>query len=160
VYDRRALRLGLDRSLAILRDTRLLIAVAAIVAGLQLLAAAGHLDDVVRTGYDRADAGFLVRDADLDPLSFYMPTASLALARESIPPDATYTVVVGDDPPVADPGVVRFVFRFWLLPRRYTSRLSEAEWVIGYHRSSESLGVPYVVENGLGPDANVVRVDR
>jgi hypothetical protein len=136
-------------------------AVAAVLAAVQLAAAAAAIGDYARVGkrsLDRPNA--LVRDADLDPLAFYVPTQALVRARETIPAGATYAIVVGSDPPVAAPGDVVTAFRFWLQPRRFTSRLSEAEWVIAYHHSSETLGVEFSRELGLSPDVNAVEVRR
>jgi hypothetical protein len=135
--------------------------VAAVLAGAELVAAAAVISDYARNGKRSLESpNALVRDADLDPLALYVPTQALVRARELIPPDATYAVVVGDDPPVADPAGVLSVFRFWLPPRRYTDRVAEADWVIAYHHSSETLGVDYSRELGLSASANVVEVRR
>jgi len=136
-----------------------LVVVAVIVVAVDLAVAAWHTPLLARIGHQNLTGPrYLVRDADLDPFSIFAPTQAFVLAQQTIPRDATYTVVVGDDPPVASPGVVQSVFRFWLMPRRYTARLSAAQWVIAYHHPSETLGVRYSKEIGLGPDANAVLV--
>jgi hypothetical protein len=137
------------------------LAVAIVIAAIELLAAAAVVLDYARVGYRSAKAANpFVRDADLDPLAAYAPTAALARATAVIPSDATYAVVVGNDPPGRPAGNVRAAFRFWLLPRRYTTRISEADWIIAFHRSSETLGVRYSREIGLSPAVNAVQVRR
>ncbi len=155
---RRGLRTALT---AALTDRRVLLAVAAVAVVVELSAAAGNVSAVVRAGREGFDArSAILRDADLDPLASFASTGALALAREAIPDDATYTVAVGENTPVRDPGAVRLVFRLWLQPRRYTPRLSEAQWIVTYHQSSEGLKVPFTREIGLGPDANLLEVAR
>jgi hypothetical protein len=85
---------------------------------------------------------------------------ALAKARRIIPRDATFAVRVGYDPPV-DSSIVEAIpglFQYWLLPRRYTPDSHSAQWVVTFHHSSETLGVPIRREIGLGPDANLVEV--
>lgn len=101
----------------------------------------------------------LSRNDDLDPLAYFLPTAALVGAQRLIPPDATYTVAFGDEPN-SDLALPLIVFKMWLVPRRYTELPADAEWVIAYHRSSESLGVPYRSEIGVAPNINVVKVQR
>jgi hypothetical protein len=137
------------------------LVIAAVLAGAELAAAAAVIADYARQGKRSFDSpNALVRDADLDPLALYVPTEALVRARALIPRDATYAVVVGDDPPVADPAGVLGAFRFWLPPRRYTDRLADADWVIAYHHSSETLGVDYSRELGLSRDVNAVEVEE
>jgi hypothetical protein len=82
------------------------------------------------------------------------------LAAQTIPRNATYTVVVGQVPPLGGtyPNAIPPLFQDWLLPRRYTPTLADAQWAITYHEPSELLGVPYTRELGLGPDANAVEL--
>jgi hypothetical protein len=139
----------------------ILLAAAALIAGVELSVAATTIGDYARLGYRSATTpNPLVREADLDPLASFVPTDALVRAAAAIPAGATYTVVVGDDPPVERPAEVRVAFRFWLQPRRFTRGVEGAEWVIAYHRSSERLGVRYSSETGLAPGVNVVRVRR
>ena len=146
---------------ALLTSRRSLIAVAAVAAAIELFAAAGNVRNVVRAGREAfAERSDRVRDADLDPLASYASTGALVLARQAIPPGATYAVVVGKAAHVEDPGATRAAFRFYLQPRRYTTRLADAQWIVTYHASSESLGLRYTREIGLGPDANLVQVAR
>ena len=142
--------------------TAAVVIVAAITVGFQLWAAAGVTRRYAKIGWRNVRAPTpLVRDTDVDPLALYLSTGALVRAAQAIPRDASYTVVVGRNPPrVGDPPVVREVLRFWLYPRTYVKRISDAQWVIAYHESSESLGVRVAREIGLGPDANAVEVER
>ena len=142
---------GLDARTAVLL-------VAAAAALVEIWVAVVPTVDVARIGYRSLQTPTpLVRDADIDPLALYVPkTSALVHARETIPPDATYTVVVSNS--IRDPGIVTVIFRLWLMPRRYVRTLAGAQWVIAYERSSESLGVPYTQEIGLAPDVNAVKV--
>lgn len=91
-----------------------------------------------------------------------VPTELLVNAARVIPRGAVYTVVVGDAPPTTPTlhvGVPQ-VLRYWLLPRRYTGTVPEAEWVIAYHQSPEALGVGIARRIELGPDAAAVEVSR
>jgi hypothetical protein len=137
------------------------VGLAAAAVCVELAVAAAGLRDVARAGKEGVQRrSNLVRSADLDPLAAYVSTGALALARETIPEDATWALVVGKNPPVIDPGAIRVAFRFWLQPRRFTRRLEDADWVIAYHASSEKLGVRYSREVGLGPAANALEVER
>ena len=49
---------------------------------------------------------------------------------------------------------------YWLLPRRYTTDLHDADWIVTIHASTERLDVAAEREIGLGPDANAVEVAR
>ncbi len=137
-----------------------LLLVAAAAAVVEIWAAVGPTDDVARIGYRAFRTPTpLVRDADIDPLALYVPkTSALVHARETIPPDASFAVVVGKAN--EQPGIVKLLFRLWLMPRRYVQTLAAAQWVIAYERPSESLGVQYIQEIGLAPDVNVVKVKR
>ena len=137
------------------------LVVAIVAVGLELGAASFVIGNYARYGWRAASTpNPLVRDADLDPLAQFLPTAVLVHAAQTIPPDATYTVVVGQDPPVGLPGVVEAAIRFWLPPRRYTEHAADADWIVAYHVSSENLGVRVAQEIGLGPAVNAVEVRR
>jgi hypothetical protein len=141
--------------------TRGLVLAPAAVAGIALVAAVAQLPSLVRIGYGNSTQPLrLVRDADLDPFASFAPTAPLVAAQQLIPRDASYAIVVGNAPPVADPAIIPMIYRFWLLPRRYTRDRAAADWVIAYHRASESLGVPYTQELGAGPGVNILKVAR
>jgi hypothetical protein len=150
------------RRLAVSRRlTRVLIGLAVLVVVIDLSVAAVQAGRFVGIGWRLHDRpSQLPRDNDLDPLAYFLPTAALAGARRVIPSGATYAIVVGDNPPVGDPELIRIVFRMWLVPRSYTDDPADAQWVIAYHESSEDVGVPYVSETGVAPAVNVLKVRR
>jgi hypothetical protein len=148
-----------------LRDSRAfrqgLVVLAALVAAVSLSVAAVQAWRFAEIGWRLNDRpSQMPRDNDLDPLAYFVPTAALTGARTIIPPGATYAIVVGQDPPVPDPELIRIVFKMWLLPRRYTADRANAQWIIAYHQSSEDIGVPYRSENGIAPGVNVLEVGR
>jgi hypothetical protein len=137
------------------------IFVAAVLVCVELWAASTHAVTIARTGYRSLVApGYSVEAGDLDPLAYFASTQALVQARQAIPRDATYAVVVGDEFSPSTRTAVGLAFRFWLLPRRYTTDRKHAQWVIAYHHPSETLGVKYVKEIGLAPDVNLVEVRR
>ena len=135
-----------------------MLLIAAAAAVVEIWVSIGPTIDVARIGYRSFRTPTpLIRDADIDPLAVYVPkTSALVLARQTIPPDASYAIVAGDS--IHDPGTLKLIFRLWLLPRRYVRTPKAAQWVIAYERPSESLGVPYTQEIGLAPEVNVVKV--
>ena len=129
--------------------------VAAVVVAFELWTAVSHTVAFARVGYQNARGPrHLVRDADLDPLSYFAPTQALVAATRVIPRNATYTIVVGHEEPGPPKGIVNAIFQFWLVPRRYVASLARADWAITYNQSSEALGVRYSKELGLGPGVN------
>lgn len=136
-------------------------AVAVAVVAIELFTAATHISLFARVGYKNLRApSHLVRDADLDPFAYFAPTQALVAAQRLIPANATYTIVVGHEAPGPPAGVANEIFRFWLVPRQYTRSVRDADWAITYNESSESLGVPYTRELGLGPGVNLVKLGR
>jgi hypothetical protein len=124
-----------------------------------LVVSVAHAWPLAKIGYqDASIPPRLIRDADVDAFAYYEPTGPLITARRAIPVDATYSIVVGQDPPVQNPALVKTILRLWLLPRTYVANPAEAQWVIGYHKSSEKLGIPYTDETGLAYGVNAVRV--
>jgi hypothetical protein len=139
-----------------------LVGAAAVVVALALLAAAADAPGVVRLAYDSVTAPSTSPTwRELTPFDYETSTELLA-AERTIPPGATYTIVFGNAPPVAPPGAgwITSAFQYWLLPRRYTPDLASAQWVIGYHHASETIGVRYRKEIPLGPYVNTFRVVR
>jgi hypothetical protein len=136
---------------------------AAVVVCLSLVAAVAKLPTTIRAADTslRSD-DYAWRAGELGPSFAWETSQELTNAAKTLPRNAVYTIVFGNDPPLQDierTGIVP-LFRYWLLPRRYTSRLHEAQWVITYHHSSETVGVPYAKEITLGPDANTFEVTR
>jgi hypothetical protein len=137
---------------------------AAVIVAVALFSALGQVSTVARTGW----AWFTAHTnpaglRELAPASSHgVSTQALELAAKTIPPDARYAIVVGQEPPF-DPSVanaVPSIVQYWLLPRRYTLYVKDASWIVTYHAPSETLGVKVAQEIGLGPDANLIRVDR
>ncbi len=134
---------------------------AAILVTAELWVAVSHTRLFAQVGYKNLTGSrHLVRDADLDPFSFFAPTQALVTAQDVIPRDATYAIVVGNEAPGPALEIAQDIFRFWLVPRRYAANLDQAQWVITYNAASESLGVPYTKEIGLGPGVNAVKLAR
>ena len=147
-----------DRILPAWTGRQWLLAVAAVAVAVDLAAAATQVGTFARIGWTNlSPPDRLVRDADLDPFAYFFPTGPIVGAQRVIPRDATYAIRADK---ASNPEIVADVFRLLLLPRTYTTRLSDAQWVIAYHRSSELLGVPYTEEIGIGPNVNVVKVKR
>jgi hypothetical protein len=135
---------------------------AAVVVVLALVAAAARAPGIVRLTYDTLTApGQSATQRELAPFDSEIAGEITAAARV-IPATDTYTIVFGDAPPVSPDveGGATAIFRYWLLPRRFTPDVASAQWVIAYHHASETLGVPYSGEIPLGPYVNAVRVMR
>jgi hypothetical protein len=69
-------------------------------------------------------------------------------ARETIPADATYYVDVGRGGAL---DWVRPFATYWLLPRRRTDELGEADWILAYGTDPGALGLPYSRVVTVGP---------
>jgi hypothetical protein len=85
---------------------------------------------------------------------------ALLAARRVIPQNATFSVRVGLTPPVDSSFLdgVPGLFRYWLLPRRYTDVAHSADWIITFNHPSETLGVSIRKVVALGPGTNAVEV--
>ena len=153
---------GLTRTAALGRLFSL-TGVAGVVVAVALVVAAARLPEYLRLAWDTVDApGKPLEQRDLGFALGWQSRQAMTAAARVLPRDATYTVVLGDSPPLSAlerDGVVTFL-RYWLLPRRYTPDLRQAQWVIAYHHSSETIGVPYRREIGLAPYVNTFRVAR
>ena len=133
----------------------LLTLVAVVIVAVELWTAVSHTVAFAKVGYQNVRGPrHLVRDADLDPLSYFAPTQALVAATRIIPRNATYTIVVGNEEPGPPAKIVDDIFKLWLVPRRYVSSVQKADWAITYNQSSEGLGVGYSEELGLGPGVN------
>jgi hypothetical protein len=91
------------------------------------------------------------------------PVEAFTGAAEAIPAGATYHVVVGDNLPLQGNQEVSLtpLLRYWLFPRRWTRRLEDAEWVIAYGASTETLGVPVGERQvEVSPGVVVAEVER
>lgn len=138
--------------------TRVLVGFAGVVAVVCIAASvvqAGRFAQIAWRLHDRPEQPARVND--IDPLAYFASTAALAGARQVIPPDATYAIVVGKVP---DPELIRIVFRLWLVPRHFTAEPRDADWVVVYNAPSEGVGVPYSREIGVAANVNVLEVRR
>jgi hypothetical protein len=143
------------------RGVSAVMVVAVLVVGIELFTATTHIRLFAQVGYKNLRApSHLVRDADLDPFAYFAPSQALVAAQRIIPDNASYTIVLGHEAPGPSATIADDIFRFWLVPRHYTPRIREADWAITYNESSESLGVRYTQELGLGPGVNAVRLAR
>ena len=137
-----------------------MLAAVACVVVFDLFFSTAHAWPLAKIGYqDISVPPRLLRDEDLDAFAFFGPTGPLIGAARVIPRNGTYSIVVGDDPAsTEDPRLIKTILRLWLLPRTYTPRPADAQWVVTYDQSSERLGIPYTDETGLAPNVNVIRV--
>ncbi len=139
---------------------KVLPTLAALIAIGALAVSAWSAVSLGRRGYRALRApSYQLRDNDIDPLAYFVSTEALALARRDIPAGASYTILVGNHPPV-DVGapLVPIIFRLWLAPRRFTTRLRGTRWVITYHRSPRAVPLDVVKRVRLGPSASLLEV--
>jgi hypothetical protein len=140
-----------------------LLGFAVVLACVALVAAAAELPSTVRGAYRQVTShGPSWNSGEWGPSPAWETTEEAQNARATLPPDAVYTIVFGNAPPLKpnEAQMILPLFRYWLLPRRYTPKRRDAQWVITYHHSSETIGLPYKKEITLGPDANTFRVTR
>jgi hypothetical protein len=134
-----------------------------VVAAL-LAAAVLELPGVV---VDAADAVRAGRPAALERAAapadgLGIPNDMVERVREVIPEDAHYAIVLGPSIPLdanQTVGIPQFL-RYWLLPRTFEDEADDADWVIAYGQSSETLGIPVKLEIPLAALVNAVEVDR
>jgi hypothetical protein len=135
----------------------LVVAVALAAAAVELPGALGDAADALRDGRpDRAERE-LAPAQGLD-----IPDEMLLRVRQVIPEDASFAVVLGNSIELSDAqltGIPQFL-RYWLVPRRFEDERDDADWVIAYGQSSETLGIPVAEEVPLAEAINAVRVQR
>jgi hypothetical protein len=137
---------------------------AVVISVLALIAAASQIPVIARSGWSHLTEHVpSTTNRELAALVYSQaPNSTFLAATRDIPRNALYSVVVGEDPPnpagfdVAIPGM----FQYWLLPRRYTKNIHKAQYVISWHHSSETLGIRYSEELGIGDYSNVLKVVR
>lgn len=137
---------------------------AAVVVALLLVAAAIELPGVVRRGVDAVrDGRPSTVEREAAPASgLGIPEELLVRARQTIPEDARYAVVLGSSIPLDENqrvGIPQFL-RYWLAPRTFEDEADDADWVIAYGQSGETLGVPVKREVPLADLVNAVEVER
>jgi len=92
-----------------------------------------------------------------------LPVEAFTGAARAIPPDGTYHVVVGENLSFQGNQEVALapLYAYWLFPRRSTKRLEDAEWVIAYGASTETLGVRIGArQTEVSPGVVVAEVER
>ena len=135
----------------------------AVIGLLALVAALSRVPHIGRLGWDRASTpAHSTQDRELAALILAQDPNLFLRAAKIIPLDATYSVVVGNSPPtnVDLTQGIPLLYQYWLLPRHFTNDVHDADWVITYDHSSETLGVRYSEEIGIGPTSNIVKVIR
>jgi hypothetical protein len=142
------------------RARRLTSAGAALIAAIALLAALWQLPDSLRSSQERIDANapLSAQDRELEPARANSVHGSLAVrAAEVIPEDGVYYVATGGQP---GSDAAPSFYAYWLLPRRQTSDLGAAGWVVSFGADPAKLGVPTDVVVDMGGGAEVLRVRR
>ncbi len=132
-----------------------------VIVAICLYSAAGRIRPVVEAAHSAVTtASGSQAQRDLAPAGTWSLIAFVTAARRVIPRNATYAVVIGQDPPTDGLRVLAIPPLLWysLAPRKYTQDIQAAQWVITYHHSPESLGVKVGREVGLDADGNAVQV--
>ena len=135
-------------------------AAAGLVAVVALVAAVVELPHSLRSTQKQvaANAGLSLQDRELAAARAYGVNQSLAVAAAQVlPRDAVFYVAVGDQPgSTAAPPFLAY----WLLPRRHTDKLGDAQWILDDGADSNALGVKTKVVDDLGGGAEILRVER
>ena len=139
------------------------LAAAAAAAVVALWHAPGELRNVWREARNASAESELerrlvpARVVGLDRLEIFLA------ARRLIPPDATYYVEPGERAPVSSPNALDWVRPFatyWLLPRRRTDELGEAQWILSYGGDLQALGLDYARVVGVDDGFALAEVRR
>ena len=134
---------------------------APLLAAVALAAAATSVPDLVRGIFDAPSTDKGWSRPELYPGHIGIPPEVVERAEELLPKDALYTIVFGDQIPVESGGIgIRQGLVYFLLPRRWTRDLEQADWVIAWGKPAETLGVPVAREIGLVSGVNLVEVER
>ena len=137
---------------------------APLLAAVALVAAATTVPALVREIVDAPPAAERWSRPELYPPHVSIPTDVVVRSEQLMPEDALYAIAIGDQYAVADHGIgVLQALNYFLLPRRWTFDVREAEWIITWGHSSETLGVRIEREWGLStgpPGVNLVKVRR
>jgi hypothetical protein len=131
---------------------------AVVIAVLALIAAGSQAPKNARLAWSQVTApSESLTNRELAAVIIAQDPTMFQKAASIIPRNATYSVVVGNEPPTSADfhELLPFLFQYWLLPRRYTPDIHKASWVISYSHSSETLGIPYSEELNISPTANV-----
>jgi hypothetical protein len=133
---------------------------AVLIAVVALLAAVWELPSSLRAtqAHITTTAGLSLAERELAPGLAYGVHADLAVrAAQVIPRNAVFYVATGSGAgSVASPPF----YAYWLLPRRHTSELGNADWIVNFGADASTLGVKVDVVLDLGGGAQVLRVRR
>jgi hypothetical protein len=143
------------------RRFRHLTAVASVViAAVALAAAVTQLPHSLRDTQKQVstNAGLSRVQLELEPARVYGMHQDLALrAAQVLPRDAVYYVATAGQP--GSDGAPSF-YAYWLLPRRHTDDIHQADWVVSWDAKPATLGVKTRVVADLGGGAQVLKVER
>ena len=135
---------------------------AVVISALALIGAASQIPVIARYGWAHAQAHRNPpTQRELAAVVYSQaPSSTFLDAARLIPRNAVYSIVVGEDPPnpTGFKVAMRFLLQYWLLPRRFTRNIHKAQWVISWHHPSETLGIHYSEEIGIGDYSNVLKV--
>jgi hypothetical protein len=136
---------------------------AVVIAALALIAAASQSPAIARAGWSNltGHSQSTINRQLAAVVYSQAPSSTFLAAARIIPRNAVYAVVVGEEPPNPTSDfkfAIPTLFQYWLLPRHYTRDIHKAQWVISWHHPSETLGVRYSEELGIGDYSNIVKV--
>jgi hypothetical protein len=135
----------------------------AVIVVLALVSVAHATWETARSGYQTLTRpGPPLSERELGDILGGDLDVALLSSRRVIPLGQTFSIRVGQEPPVdqAVQDAATGLFRYWLLPRRYNVNTRAVDWVITFHHPAETLGVPIRRVIPLGKDTNAVEVDR
>lgn len=142
------------------RSRHLASAAAALLVAVALLAAVKQLPRSLSSEQAQVEtnAGLSNLDRELAPAHAFDVHESLAVrAADVMPRDAVFYVATGAGAgSVAAPSF----YAYWLLPRRRTTELGSAGWIVNFGADATKLGVKFDVVADLGGGAQVLKVHR
>jgi hypothetical protein len=141
---------------------RLMHAAAALLTAVALLAAAKQLPSSVRAADARiAENAHLPRlERELAPTrAFGLDPSLVVRADELLPRDAVFSVVTGQGMLSGHDAAAPFS-AYWLLPRRRTGDLRQADWILSFGADPTQLGLDVDVVEDLGNGERLLRVRR
>jgi hypothetical protein len=135
---------------------------AALLAVVALAAAAEQLPSSVRAADTliAENAGLSRLDRELAPTrSFGLNPALILLADERLPQHAVFYVATGEGLASGHDAAAPFS-AYWLLPRRHTDDVRQAEWILSFGADPAQLGVEVDLVEDLGDGSRLLRVRR
>jgi hypothetical protein len=136
---------------------------AAVIVTLALVSVARGAWEAAHSGYQTLTSnGPSLSDRELGDVLDGDLDQALRASRRVIPQNATFSIRVGQDPPVdhAIQDAIPGIFRYWLLPRVFDWNDRKVDWVITFHHPADTLGVPVRRVIPLGWDTSAVEVAR